>query len=335
MELRQLETFAKVAELRNFTRAAEELSLTQPAVTRQIAGLERELRTRLLERMGRRVALTAAGEALYRYAMEILRLSREAERAVADVATGAAGRLAVGANSTTATYILPPLLRRFREAHPGVELSVHTGVSAQVVEMVVANAVDVGIVTGVREQAGLTVLPLAEQATGVVVYPGHPLAEEGNWETGKLGNEEGIGKLGNQEMNTTGNHPISQFPNSLISSSRAVRAEELAGSPLILMEEGTNLRTYVDRLLSAAGVEERVTMELDNVEAIKKMIEARLGISLLPLVSVQAEVEAGRLVALPLADVPGAHRRLAAIHRQDKYLSSTLKAFLSLLKRGV
>jgi DNA-binding transcriptional LysR family regulator len=299
LELRQLETFARVAQLQSFTRAAEELALTQPAVTRQIAALERELHTRLLERMGRRVQVTAAGEALYAYAVQMLRLEQEAERAVADVVLGMAGRLAVGASSTTATYLLPPLLRRFREAYPGVELSVHTGVSAQVAERVLANEVDVGVVTGLREPSGLVEIPLAEFATGVVVYPEHPLAGRAR-SSGAA--ESGVG------------------------------AAELAGSSLILMEEGTNLRTYVDRLLSAAGVEERVTMELDNVEAIKKMIEARLGISLLPLLSVGAEVEAGRLVALPLADVPGAHRRIVAIHRPDKYLSAALSAFLALLK---
>lgn len=295
MELRQLETFAKVAEMQSFTRASEALSLTQPAVTRQIAALEQELHTRLFERMGRRVLLTAAGDALRSYAVEMLRLSREAARVVADVTTGMSGRLAVGASSTAATYILPPLLRLFREAYPGVELSVHTGISAQVAEMVLSNTVDAGVVTWVGDESELTVIPLADFATGIVVYPDHPLTCRAD-------------------------------PGS------PVYAAELGGSPLIMMEEGTNLRTYVDRLLSAAGVQEQVTMELDNVEAIKKMIEARLGISLLPLVAVEAEVQAGRLVAFPLADVPGAHRRLVAIHRRDKYLTSPLRAMLKLLR---
>lgn len=299
MELRQLETFARVAQRKSFTRAAEELALTQPAVTRQIAALEQELHTRLLERMGRRVQLTAAGEVLFEYAGQILRLTQEAERAVADVATGAAGRLSVGASNTTATYLLPPLLRQFREAYPGVELSVHTGPSAQVAAMVAANEVDLGVVTGPGAHHDLIEIALAEYATGVVVYPEHPLA------------------------NTTARN----------GSAAGVRTAELAGCPLILMEEGTNLRTYVDRLLSAAGVEEQVTMELDNIEAIKKMIEARLGISLLPLLAVGSEVEAGRLVALPLTDVPGAQRRLVAVHRRDKYLSASLKAFLALLRQ--
>jgi DNA-binding transcriptional LysR family regulator len=155
--------------------------------------------------------------------------------------------------------------------------------------------VDLGIVTEPGAEAGLVEIPLADQETVLVVYPEHPLAEEG-------------------------------------APRRAATAAQIASSPLIRMEEGTNLRTYTDGLLSAGGVREQVTLELDNIEAIKKMIEAGLGISLLPLLAVQAEVEAGRLVALPLADVPGARRRLVAVYRRDKYLSASLRAFVELLQ---
>ncbi len=298
MELRYLETFAAVARYRSFTRAAEILNLTQPAVTRQIAVLEAELKTLLLDRMGRRVELTAAGRVLQNYANDMIRLEREARRAVSDVASGMAGTVAVGASSTLATYLLPPVLRRFREAHPGVEVSIHTGPSAQVAAMVASNEADLGVVTQVGAPSDLLETVLGDYATGVVVYPGHPLAVV-------------------EALN------------------RTVTASDLAGNPLILMDHGSNLRTYVDRLLSAAGVEEQVTMELDNVEAIKKMIEARLGISLLPLLAVQPEVESGRLVALPLADVPGARRRIAAIHRKDKYVTSAMQALLTLLKSAM
>jgi len=292
MDLHQIMAFEAVVAHRSFTRAAEALCLTQPAVTRQIASLERELKTRLFDRLGKSVELTATGETLHRYAAEILRLASEAQTAVADVVTGSAGRLSVGANSTTATYLLPPLLRRFRALHPGVELVVHTGISAQVAEMVVANEVDIGVVTGYIPRKGLLDIPITDYTTVAVVFPGHPLTNTG----------------------------------------APVRAEDLAGCPLILMEEGTNLRRYVDRLLSAAGLEERVTMELDNVEAIKKMIEARLGISLLPLISVESEVASGRLVALPLIDVPNAHRYVTAIYRDDKYVTAALRGFLAMLR---
>lgn len=290
MELHQLEAFEAVVAHKSFTRAAEALYLTQPAVTRQIAALEAELKTRLFDRLGRTVQITTAGEALHGYAEQIVRLAREARHAVADIESCGTGRLAVGASNTLATYVLPPLLRRFRENHPRVEIAVHTGVSAQVLEMVRRNEADIGLVTAEVRDISLQVTALTDFETCVVVPPTHPLA-----------------------------------------SRKSVGPEELAGNPLILMEAGTNLRTYVDRLLSAAGVAEQVALELDNVEAIKRMVEAELGLSLLPQVAVEREVEAGRLVALSLRNVPRAHRRIALVHRKDKYLSAAFRAFRELL----
>jgi DNA-binding transcriptional LysR family regulator len=290
MEIHQLQAFEAVVAYRSFTRAAEILHLTQPAVTRQIAALEAELRTRLFDRLGRTVQMTTAGEALHRYAEMIVQLEREAHQAVADIGSGAAGRLTVGASSTLATYLLPALLRNFRASHPKVDIAVHTGISAQVLEMVRANGVDIGLVTAEVVDSALVSTALADYETCVVVPPSHPLAKRDS-----------------------------------------VRAADLAGSPLILMEAGTNLRTYVDRLLNAAGVEEQVTMELDNVEAIKRMIEAELGLSMLPEVSVSAEVAAGRLVALKLVDVPQANRQIRIVYRKDKYLNLAMRAFIGLL----
>lgn len=309
MELHQLEAFEAVVLHKSFTRAAEALFLTQPAVTRQIAALEGELRTRLFDRLGRTVRLTTAGEALHRYAEQMMRLAGEARDAVADIEAGRAGRLAVGASSTLATYVLPGLLRRFRESRNGaaqVEIAIHTGVSAHILEMVREGDADIGLVTGEADAAEeaiqrassaahdpiLEVRVLTDYATCVVTPPLHPLAGRGR-----------------------------------------VTAAQLAPYPLILMENGTNLRTYVDRLLSSAGVKEQVTMELDNVEAIKRMIEADLGISILPQVAVRAEVAERRLAALTLADAPRrSHRRIALVYRRDKYLTSALRAFIDLVE---
>ncbi len=295
LELRQLETFCAVARLQSFTHAAEALHLTQPAVTRQVAALEHELHTRLLERLGRKVELTQSGEKLLEYATQIMRLAEEASRSVTEMSIGAAGRLAIGANNTTATYILPPLLSRFKSIYPGVEMSVHTGVSSHVVEMVASNTVDIGVVAYFAPRHGIVEIPLSGYATGVVTYPTHPLA-------------------------------ISDTP---------VEIEQLAGENLILMEQGTSLRAYVESLLSAHSVKGKVAMELDNVEAIKKMIEAGLGISLLPFVSVKAEVENAKLSLIKLKVDSEADRKLSIIYRKDKYLSATLKAFLELLRNDI
>ena len=297
MQLHELEAFEAVARLRNFTRAAEALCVTQPAVTRQIAALESELKTRLFDRLGRTIRMTAAGEALHGYAEQILRLEREARESVADIEAGQAGRLTVGASSTLATYVLPALLRRFRESRgTGVEIAIHTGVSARILEMAREGDVDIGLVTVDADEGQDRLLQttiLADYETCLVLPAGHALA----------------GRQGD-----------------------AVRASDLSGIPLILMETGTNLRAYVDRLLSEAGVAEQVSMELDNVEAIKRMIEAGLGLSLLPRVAVRAEVEAGRLASLSLAEVPRARRRIALAYRRDKYLTASLREFIALLR---
>lgn len=293
MELYQLEAFEAVAHYRSFTRAAEALHITQPAVTRQIAALEAELKTRLFDRLGRSVHLTAAGETLHGYAESIVRLAREAGHAVADISAGVGGRLAVGASSTLATYYLPSLLRQFREAHPAVDLTVHTGISADIIQQVRTNHADLGIVAAELDDAAIASRALGEYETCVVVPPGHPLA-----------------------------------------AAEELTAAQLAGSPLILMEQGTNLRTYVDRLLSAAGVEEQVTMEMDNVEAIKRMIAAGLGISMLPAIAVAEEVAAGRLDALRLSGVPQANRQIRLIHRRDKYVSTAMSAFIHLVEES-
>lgn len=299
VELHQLSAFVAVAQARSFTRAAERLYLTQPAVTRAIAALEAELRTRLFDRLGRTVHLTPSGEALLRYAERVLQLTDEARAAVADIESGAAGRLSVGASSTLATYLLPGLLAKFREAHPAVDLAIHTGISARVRERVRNGTADVGLVTtgsgeeDAHNDTAMTVIPLADLATCVVLPPTHPLAA----------------------------NPAIE-PSALLSGDL----------PLLLMEPGTNLRGYAETTL--AGTLPPPAMELDSVEAIKRMIAAGLGVSLLPEIAVRAEVAGGTLVALPLA---GAHpgRHIELVYRRDKYLSAALRRFVALLQAEV
>jgi DNA-binding transcriptional LysR family regulator len=293
MEIRQLEAFVTVASEHGFTRAADRLALTQPAVTRQIGALEAELGARLLDRLGRRVELTAAGDALAGYASDILRLVAEARIAVADVRRGASGRLSIGASSTAATYLLPTILDTYRRAHPGVKLSVVTGPSPRVTEMVRAGSVDLGIVMDYTEQDGIDAVGVTEYAICLVVSPSHPLAS---------------------------------CPSGRATSLDAVLSE----MPLIVMQSGATLRGFVDKLLEQTESPPPISMELDNVESIKKMIEAGLGVSILPEIAVSAEVASGRLATVALSGLPGLRQRIAAIHRKDKYLSTAMTRFLAI-----
>lgn len=291
MDIYQLEAFEAVVTHGSFTRAAADLHLTQPAVTRQIAALEASLRTRLFERLGRGVRLTSSGEALHRQAAAIVRLVAAAREEMADIEAGRAGHVAIGASTTLATYVLPVALGAFRRAHGRVVISVHTGLSAEVVEMVRSGQSDLGLVTTETADRVLTQVVLGPYETRAVVPAGHPMAAH-----------------------------------------REVGVEELARWPMLLMETGTSLRAFVDRLMSSAGVEEQVSVEIDNVEAIKRMVEAGIGISFLPEVAVREEVRAGRLVAIAIAGVRQAHRRIVLARRRDRALAPAARAFAILIE---
>lgn len=296
MELRQLEAFVCVAQENSFTRAATRLHLTQPAVTRQIGALEAELGAALFERLGKSIRLSAAGEALLPHAETVLREATEAREAVAEAAAGRSGRLTLAASSTLASYMLPPVLAAFRQAHPGVELQLRTGLSAQVWAQVRSGDAQLGLATteGTDEERRhdmLVVTPLGRYETVAVVFPRHPLASHSSLALG-----------------------------------------ELEGEPLLAMTEGTTLRAFLEGALGQAGVIPRISLELDSVEAIKRMVEAGLGISLLPRIAVRAETEAGRLVALPLADLAQAERRMVFLRRRDRRVTppqETLERLLS------
>jgi DNA-binding transcriptional LysR family regulator len=256
--------------------------------------LESELGTKLMDRLGRRAELTASGEALLPYAVQILQLSDEVRRKMLDINHGAAGRLSIGASSTAAAYLLPPVLESYRRAFPQVKLTVATGPSPRVGEMVRSGGVDIGIVMDYHEEQGIGAVVLATYAIRIVVAPNHALAVERQVSSASL-------------------------------------ADALAETPLIVMQEGTTLRTCVEKMLADAGIGFRAYMELDNVEAIKKMIEAGVGLSILPEIAIEAETQAGKLVALPLSDLGIETQRIAATYRKDRYVSAAMRTFLSVI----
>ncbi|RYX85053.1 LysR family transcriptional regulator [bacterium] len=295
MDLHQLEAFVRVVAIGNFTRAAEELSLSQPAVTRQIASLEKHFHTRLLDRLGHTVALTPAGEILHRHALEMLRLKAQTEESISLVVQGEAGTLKVGASTTAATYYLPTLLGAYRQQHPGVQLTLVTSNSNDITEMVLSNAVDVGVVMDFHGETQIVATELATYDNVLVLPPDAPLAQ----------------------------------------SQRPLSFADFVDEPLLVTHRGTRLRRIAEQLFGSAGLTPSIAMELDNLETIKQMVKAGLGIALLPRLVVEDEVSRNSLVALPLqASTEQSPQRIAAIYRRDKYLTSLLSNFLICLGEG-
>src|SRR5919197_4776776 len=161
MELRHLRTFAAVAELRHFARAASLCNLSQPAVSHQIALLEEEVGTKLLNRAARRVSLTVAGEVFLEEARRILGAVDRAHERMQEVARGAVGRIRLGATATPGLYLLPPLLAKYRSEHESYDLHFEIGPIHDIAERVPRNDLDMALVAGALPSSELQVRSLA------------------------------------------------------------------------------------------------------------------------------------------------------------------------------
>lgn len=173
---RQLETFLAVARTRSLTQAARELSASQPTVSLHVQALGRVLGTTLVERHGRGIRLTPAGQALAGDARQLVDGLRALQERVHMVEAGHAGSLAVGASATTGGYILPALLGRFRARFPRTEVQLHVDSPEHLFRDLLADVLDLVFSVGVRAPAGVAVEPLAEEELVLVVAPSHPLA---------------------------------------------------------------------------------------------------------------------------------------------------------------
>jgi len=174
----QLEVFIAVAEKKNFSRAAEELHMTQPAVSQYIQAFEREIGTRLLERTNKYVKLNKAGEIVYDHAKEIVGLYTKMQRLVDDLTNKTSGPLAIGASYTFGEYILPHVIANMLEEHPLVTPSITIGNTRDIAELVLKHQIDVGIVEGDFHHIKLMIEPFAEDAMYIVASPSHPLKEK-------------------------------------------------------------------------------------------------------------------------------------------------------------
>jgi len=177
MDFDQLETFLEVARHTSFSRAAEKRFRTQPAISAQIRALEEEVGARLFDRSGGRVALTAAGKVFQRYAEEALESRRAALAAVGEMERIPRGEIVVGANEATCLHILPEVFAEFKKQYASVAVSIHRSERARIMEAIIENSVDFGVVSLPVADNRLTVVPIHRDELVVIAPPRHPLAK--------------------------------------------------------------------------------------------------------------------------------------------------------------
>ena len=177
MNLNHLAVFHAVAGELSISRAAERLMVSQPAVSKQLAQLERSLKAQLVDRLPRGVRLTASGELLAGYARRIFAQVEEAEHAMGELAGGRRGRLAVAATPTIGTYWLPSLLVKYRRTHPGVEMRMEVHPTTTITRLLLDGAVDVGLAESAAEGEGINSSVFMKDRMTAIAPPKHPLAK--------------------------------------------------------------------------------------------------------------------------------------------------------------
>jgi DNA-binding transcriptional LysR family regulator len=293
MLLAQLEAFTEVARLGNVSRAAETLSVTQPALTARLQGLERELDVDLFVRGARGMTLTDAGRALLPYAQRALAQVLDAQKAIEDLRSGKTGELFIAAAPAVSTYVLPAILKSFQTSHPEVRMGVRTGHTEEVLAMVLQREVDLGVGRPIRHPDA-ELIPLFDDELVLVVSRHHPFAQRDR-----------------------------------------IRLQELADDRLILFDRASSYYELTSSLIRQAGVVPESVIELDNVEAAKKMVIEGLGVALLPRMALLAELRSRALRPVRVVGAPPVRRPIVAIRRADAGAPiGPVADFLGLLRRS-
>ena len=286
--------FVAVAHEESFTRAAAQLGLTQPAVSKSVRDLEHEAGVALVERGPTGIKLTEPGRVLLGHARTILAEARAAHESLNAMRGLGDAVLRIGASPTIATYLLPALLQRFHERHPAVDVSLHTAPSRAVATALLERELDIGLIEApVPDDPRLEIAPWRRDELVVIAAPSHPLAR--------------------------------RTPNGPIATASLV--DEL----MVLREPGSGTRQLVLDTLGARGIVPQRTLHADSVEAIKRIVAAGLGLSIVSRAAIEDMLTLRRLVVLELTDleITRSLQRLTVRNEQ----SAAVRGFISVLIR--
>lgn len=293
MDIHQLRVFREAARTGSFTRSSERLRLSQSTVSLHIKSLEEELGVPLFLRAKRRVMLTEAGQRLLPFVDRIFQELKNADMTVRELSGLECGAIRLGSGATTVTYLLPKILRAFQRRYPRIELIVTTGSTEALAQAVHQQMVDMAIL-----------MEPVQQSLAIEILP--------------ILREELVYVIGNGHR---------------LASKSTLEPKDIVHAPFISFLRGSAMQKLIDRHFDAMGVIPRITMEMENTEAIKALIHAGLGAAILPRCSVAAAQGYGlrvmRIRKFPLA------RNLALALPKVKVVPDAIEKFSTQLAKSL
>ncbi|MGM8211274.1 LysR family transcriptional regulator [Virgibacillus sp. W0430] len=259
-----LQVFITVAEKQSFSRAAEELHMTQPAVSQYIRAFENHIGTRLLERTNKFVRLNKAGEIVYHHGKEIIGLYTKMQTLVDDLQNKAHGPLSIGASYTFGEYVLPKLLAQMQAHYPNIIPRVTIGNTAKIAQLVANHKIDVGIVEGAIVEKDLFIEPFTEDEFIIAAAAHHPLTSK-------------VEQVGNGA---------------------------LAKETWITRETGSGTREVTEKVFRLFDIMPKKQLEFSSTQLIKEAVESGMGLSVMSKWTIKKELKDGGIKEVYLEGLP-------------------------------
>lgn len=265
MKLHLLRIFTVVAQHMSFSRAAEALYISQPAVSQAVRELEHQLGLTLFERGAGRLNLTEAGALLAERGRAILAIERTAEEDLRVLKGLQRGVLRVGSSTTIATYLLPPIIATYLRDHPNIDLHLTIQNTYTILNLLLDYQVDMALVEGPVADERIRCEPWQPDELVIIAAPDHPLV--------------------------------------LQAAGQRVPADRLADEPFLVREPGSGTREVGDTALAAKGIRLKHTVELGSTEAVKEAVAAGLGLAIVSKATIADQLALNKLAILPCMDL--------------------------------